>query len=84
MGEPLDERLDVGAATRAGRSFEVDVYEGTSVLNAGGKTGRRELVSTVLSPLAQSEVGTIRGIAMNVGVPLHLLYFSAHMNSTVS
>jgi hypothetical protein len=66
IGEPVDVDLDVGLATYAGQDVEVDVYSGTSVLSPGSKTGQREIVDRLLSPLSSREVGTIRCIGLNV------------------
>lgn len=44
------------------------MYSGTSVLDAGEQTGEKMMVERVLSPLDQREVGTIRGIALNVSL----------------
>lgn len=66
IGQPTNRTLDVGAATLAGKDVEVEVYSGTSVLNPGSPTGKTELVGRLLSPLAESEVGTIRCIGLNV------------------
>lgn len=65
IGQPTNRTLDVGAATLAGKDVEVEVYSGTSVLNPGSPTGKTELVGRLLSPLAESEVGTIRCIGLN-------------------
>jgi len=65
IGRPKDESLDVGSAVRSGADVEVDVYDGKSVLNPGSSTGKSELIRTLLSPLATSEVGTIRCIGLN-------------------
>lgn len=42
------------------------VFSGSSVLEAGEPTERLVEAGIVLSPLAMEEVGTIRGIALNV------------------
>ncbi|KAI9637756.1 putative mitochondrion protein [Dioszegia hungarica] len=65
IGEPVDPELDVGLATYSNQDVEVDVYSGTSVLAPGSKTGKREMVGRLLSPLAREEVGTIRCIGLN-------------------
>ncbi|KZO93662.1 putative mitochondrion protein [Calocera viscosa TUFC12733] len=65
LGEPLDASLDVGIAAFKGDEIKVSVYSGSSVLSPGEKTDRVELVGTLLSPLAQEEVGTIRCIGLN-------------------
>jgi hypothetical protein len=70
VGEPVDPKLDVGLATFEGKEVEVDVYEGTSVLNAGKKTGERKTVGKLLSPVSENEVGTIRCIGLNVSSSL--------------
>ncbi|KAH8684527.1 hypothetical protein BGZ60DRAFT_523736 [Tricladium varicosporioides] len=66
IGEPTDKELDVGAAIRAGKDVSVNVYSGTSVLSPGSSTGKTETIGKLLSPLAESEVGTIRCIGLNV------------------
>lgn len=65
IGQPVNKTLDVGAATLAGKDIEVEVYSGSSVLSPGNPTGKTELVGRLLSPLAESEVGTIRCIGLN-------------------
>ena len=42
-----------------------DVFSGKSVLSPGAATGKSDLIRTLLSPLAESEVGTIRCIGLN-------------------
>lgn len=66
LGQPIDDEVDVGIATREGQEVLVAVYSGNSVLEPGFRTSRIEAVSTLLSPLAQEEVGTIRCIGLNV------------------
>lgn len=68
IGEPVDRELDVGLASYDSKPIEVAVYSGTSVLQAGEKTDKRETVERLLSPLAKSEVGTIRCIGLNVSL----------------
>lgn len=70
IGQPVNKTLDVGAATLAGKDIEVEVYSGSSVLSPGNPTGKTELVGRLLSPLAESEVGTIRCIGLNVSPAL--------------
>lgn len=65
VGEPVDDSLDVGLATYEGKPIEVEVFSGSSILSPGEKTGDRAIIGR-LSPLAQSEVGTIRCIGLNV------------------
>ncbi|CZS96875.1 related to bifunctional 4-hydroxyphenylacetate degradation enzyme [Rhynchosporium graminicola] len=65
IGEPTDKTLDIGAATLAGKDVEVSVFSGSSVLSPGSSTGKTEVIGRVLSPLAESEVGTIRCIGLN-------------------
>lgn len=65
IGEPADAKLDVGLASYEGKPIEVNVFSGSSILTPGEKTGKTETVSKILSPLAQSEVGTIRCIGLN-------------------
>jgi hypothetical protein len=66
IGEPIDGEIDVGAALRANHEVQVHVFSGKSVLDAGEKTEKIEVIGKVLSPLAQEEVGTIRCIGLNV------------------
>lgn len=72
LGEPLDPSVDVGAAVRKGEDVKVNVYSGSSVLDAGAPTGETAVIGRVLSPLARKEVGTIRCIGLNVGFTLFL------------
>lgn len=66
IGEPVDKTIDVGAATLAGNEVEVEIYSGSSVLSPGSPTGKKVIIGKLLSPLTQSEVGTIRCIGLNV------------------
>lgn len=66
IGEPVERDQDVGLATYAGEAVEVEVFAGRSVLQPGERTGKKEQVERLLSPLAASEVGTIRCIGLNV------------------
>ncbi|UKZ72308.1 uncharacterized protein TrAtP1_013251 [Trichoderma atroviride] len=65
IGEPLNSAIDVGKEVRNGHEVEVKVFSGTSVLDAGSETGIIESIDRILSPLAMSEVGTIRCIGLN-------------------
>ncbi|KAM5342539.1 hypothetical protein ACJ41O_013505 [Fusarium nematophilum] len=65
IGQPADKEVDVGAALRKGREVAVHVFSGSSVLSPGTSTGSTEVIGRVLSPLAQSEIGTVRGIGLN-------------------
>ncbi|KWU46720.1 putative mitochondrion protein [Rhodotorula sp. JG-1b] len=65
IGEPVERDQDVGLATYAGEPVEVEVFAGRSVLEPGERTGKKEHVERLLSPLAASEVGTIRCIGLN-------------------
>jgi len=65
LGEPVDSTLDIGLAVRDGKDVAVNVYSGTSVLSPGAPTGTTAVISRILSPLARSEVGTIRCIGLN-------------------
>lgn len=69
IGEPVESELDVGLASYESKPIEVDLYSGTSVLDAGSKTGQKATVERLLSPLAKHEVGTIRCIGLNVSCP---------------
>ncbi|KAH7234600.1 hypothetical protein B0J15DRAFT_454625 [Fusarium solani] len=65
IGEPSQEDLDIGLATRDGKDVAVNVFSGQSVLSLGSRTDRTESVERILSPLAQQEVGAIRCIGLN-------------------
>ncbi|PQE25450.1 hypothetical protein CJF30_00000155 [Rutstroemia sp. NJR-2017a BBW] len=65
IGQPTDPEIDVGAAVIEGKDVGVDVYSGTSVLDPGSSTGTTKEIGRLLSPLAESEVGTIRCIGLN-------------------
>lgn len=66
IGEPVDAQLDVGLAIYQGQEVSVRPFSGTSVLSPGQRTDSTETVSRILSPLSQSEVGSIRCIGLNV------------------
>lgn len=66
IGQPVDPKQDVGLAAYAGESIKVVLYSGSSVVAPGEKTGEEVEVGRLLSPLAQSEVGMIRCIGLNV------------------
>jgi len=70
IGEPVDPQLDVGLAVYQGKEVSVRHFSGSSVLNPGAATGMTETIERVLSPLAQTEVGSIRCIGLNVSDPL--------------
>lgn len=65
IGQPTDYNIDVGLAIKEGKEVTVEVYGGSSVLSAGDPTGEIEKIGTLLSPLAQSETGTIRCVGLN-------------------
>ncbi|POY71283.1 hypothetical protein BMF94_5595 [Rhodotorula taiwanensis] len=65
IGEPADPEQDVGLASYAGEPIEVEVFGGKSILSPGERSGRREKVGKLLSPIAKSEAGTIRCIGLN-------------------
>ncbi|EHK22047.1 uncharacterized protein TRIVIDRAFT_191762 [Trichoderma virens Gv29-8] len=65
IGEPLDPNIDVGKEVRRGNDVKVNVFNGISVLDFGSATGSIESIDRVLSPLAMTEVGTIRCIGLN-------------------
>ncbi|KAJ7624716.1 hypothetical protein FB45DRAFT_924080 [Roridomyces roridus] len=65
IGQPVDINQDVGIASRNGDEIKVEVFDGSSVLDAGKPTGKIELVERLLSPLASNEVGSIRCIGLN-------------------
>ena len=66
IGEPVDSQVDVGAAVRKGEDVEVNVFSGTSVLDAGFTTGNKAIIDRILSPVTAQEAGTIRCIGLNV------------------
>lgn len=66
IGQPSDANQDVGLASRKGDEIKAEVFDGYSVLQPGKPTGKFETVERLLSPLAGSEVGTIRCIGLNV------------------
>ncbi|KAJ6095367.1 hypothetical protein N7486_006113 [Penicillium sp. IBT 16267x] len=65
IGEPIDPQLDVGLAVYQGKDVSVRPFSGSSMLNPGSITGSTESIARILSPLAQTEVGTIRCIGLN-------------------
>ncbi|KAE8324286.1 hypothetical protein BDV39DRAFT_180542 [Aspergillus sergii] len=65
IGEPVDAQLDVGLALYQGKEVSVRPFTGASVLNPGQKTESTEIISRILSPLSQNEVGSIRCIGLN-------------------
>ncbi|KIW00737.1 uncharacterized protein PV09_07721 [Verruconis gallopava] len=65
IGEPSPDIQDVGAALYKGQPVTATVFSGSSVLSPGNATGEEAEVDRVLSPLQQSEVGTIRCIGLN-------------------
>lgn len=67
IGEPSADVKDVGVALYKGQNVSATIFSGSSVLNAGSATGEKVEVDRVLSPLKQSEVGTIRCIGLNYG-----------------
>lgn len=68
IGQPVNANQDVGLASRNGEEVRVEVYDGSSVLEPGKPSGKIETLERLLSPLAQSEVGSIRCIGLNVRV----------------
>jgi 2-keto-4-pentenoate hydratase/2-oxohepta-3-ene-1,7-dioic acid hydratase in catechol pathway len=65
LGEPTDDKLDIGLAVRSGQEVTLNTRTGTSVLSPGSLTGDTAIISQILSPLAPNEVGTIRCIGLN-------------------
>ncbi|KAJ5579596.1 uncharacterized protein N7459_005581 [Penicillium hispanicum] len=65
IGEPVDPSLDVGLALYQGKEVSVRPFSGSSVLDPGAVTSTTETIGRILSPLAQSEVGSIRCIGLN-------------------
>ncbi|KAL8276795.1 hypothetical protein RQP46_010800 [Phenoliferia psychrophenolica] len=66
LGEPVDSEVDVGLASFAGTPIKVNVYSGTSIIDLEAQpTGEVVEVATILCPLTESEVGSIRCIGLN-------------------
>ena len=68
IGEPSDRNQDVGLASYHNDKIEVEVFSGSSILAPGHRTGQFRQVQRLLSPLAATEVGTIRCIGLNVSL----------------
>lgn len=66
IGELVDPQLDVGLALYQGKEVSVRPLSGLSALNPGRVTGVTEIIERVLSPLAQSEVSSIRCLGLSV------------------
>ena len=66
IGQPVDSEQDVGLAVRKGQRVEVRLFHGQSALDPGTLSDQVESIETLLSPLSQQEVGTIRCIGLNV------------------
>ncbi|KAK7186466.1 homoprotocatechuate catabolism bifunctional isomerase/decarboxylase [Paraphaeosphaeria sporulosa] len=65
IGEPESDTVDVGVALREGQQVSAFLWSGSSVLSPGTKTGYSEIIGQLLSPVAATEVGTIRCIGLN-------------------
>jgi len=65
IGQPEDDSIDVGVAVFRGEDVPVKVFSGASVLAPGRETGQTAVIDRILSPLAVSEVGSIRCIGLN-------------------
>jgi hypothetical protein len=70
MGQPTDSHVDVGTAVYKGQDIQVILWSGSSVIDPGKETETIESIGKLLSPLAQSEVGAIRCIGLNVSICL--------------
>ena len=68
IGQPEDDGIDVGVAVFRGEDVLVKVFSGASVLAPGRETGQTAVIDRILSPLAVSEVGSIRCIGLNVSL----------------
>ncbi|KAH7305256.1 hypothetical protein B0I35DRAFT_444234 [Stachybotrys elegans] len=64
-GQPSDPEVDVGLAVAAQQPVSVRVLDGASALDNSSFTGEVTTIQKLLSPLAASEVGTIRAIGLN-------------------
>lgn len=78
IGQPIKSSQDVGLSSFHGETIEVEVFSGTSVCSPGSKTGQKESVHELLSPLAEHEVGTIRCIGLNVSHLHYILLPGSH------
>ncbi|RMZ76956.1 hypothetical protein DV737_g4621, partial [Chaetothyriales sp. CBS 132003] len=67
LGQPVSADVDVGLAVHNGDDVPCHIFSGTSILNPGtiADRTRTESIGTLLSPLSQSEIGTIRCIGLN-------------------
>ncbi|KAF1809765.1 fumarylacetoacetate hydrolase [Eremomyces bilateralis CBS 781.70] len=65
IGQPADDNVDIGVAVAKGDDVPVRLFSGTSVLSPGQITESTAVIDRILSPLAASEVGTIRCIGLN-------------------
>jgi hypothetical protein len=68
IGQPEDDSIDVGVAVFKGERVPVKIFSGTSVLAPGREIGETAVIDRILSPLAASEVGSIRCIGLNVSL----------------
>ena len=66
IGEPQDTSIDIGLAVYQGHDVKVDVFSGSSILQPGAKTSDTAVIDRLLSPLAQSEIGAIHCVGLNV------------------
>ncbi|KAK7208491.1 hypothetical protein BZA70DRAFT_287793 [Myxozyma melibiosi] len=65
IGQPKSDSVDVGRALYQGQDVAVEVFSGNSMLSPGENTSEIESIGKLLSPMSQSEVGTVRCIGLN-------------------
>jgi hypothetical protein len=73
IGQPIHHEIDVVKALRDGKQVDVSIFSGTSVLQPGSDTVLVDSIERILSPLAQSEVGSNRCMGLNVSSCLRIL-----------
>lgn len=66
IGEPIDSKIDIGAALASHETLQIRVFTSTSILSPTAQpTSTILTVQALLPPLTKSEVGTIRCIGLN-------------------
>ncbi|KAK4052287.1 hypothetical protein OIO90_004368 [Microbotryomycetes sp. JL221] len=66
IGEPVDDKLDIGKTLFDNKPIQVYRYSGTSILNPGQRLSQTiDEIYQVDSPISQQQVGTIRCIGLN-------------------
>lgn len=66
IGEPVDADIDVGQALFDGKQVLVNLYSGSELVHSPGQpTGETASIGRLLSPISETQVGTIRCIGLN-------------------